>query len=187
MNSWQKRSEAQPPMPPWWRSVRRQAAPHPANLCSSDAEAACCEAGCRDRCRRASGEKYRPTRQLNSSLNPCHANQCGLSNNFFGLVVGLAVTAQRCRPGAGIKLVEAGRDLGVFTLEQRIPVEVALDQEWTELFHVEHPHRLRQPKLFQPVNAGHALDTAAEQRAGAVADCGQIDRVVRDEVLAIGR
>src|SRR5580704_13980487 len=109
------------------------------------------------------------------------------SNEFLGLVVVLAVAAQRCGFCAGIKLLEPGGDLGILALEQRITDEIALDQERAELFHVKHPHGLRQAKLLQPINAGDALDAAAEQRAGAVADRGQIDRVVRHEMLAIGR
>ena len=34
-------------------------------------------------------------------------------DNLLGLVVGLAVAAQRGGPGAGIKLLQARRDLGV--------------------------------------------------------------------------
>src|ERR1700688_2725006 len=109
-----------------------------------------------------------------------------ISDDFLGLVVGLAVAAQRCRLGAGIKLFESGRDLGVLALEQGIAGKIALDQERAELFHVEHPDRLRQAELFEPIDAGDALDAAAEQRAGAVADRGQIDRFGGHEMFAIG-
>src|ERR1700723_525950 len=73
--------------------------------------------------------------------------RCGLSDHFLGLVVGLAVAAQGARLGSGIKLLDAGRDLGVLALEQRIAGKIALDQERAEFFHVEHPDRLRQAKL----------------------------------------
>src|SRR3984957_13104536 len=121
------------------------------------------------------------------SVSPSTTLDRPSSDEFLGLVVGLAVAAQRCGLGAGIKLFEPGRDLGVLALEQRIAGKIALDQERAELFHVEHPHRLRQAELLQPIDAGNALDAAAEQRAGAVADRGQIDRVVGHEMLAIGR
>ena len=106
-------------------------------------------------------------------------------NHFLGLVVGLAVAPQGRRPGAGIELVDAGRDLGVLALEQRIAGEVALHEERAEMLDVEHPHRLRQPELVAPVHARHVADAAAEQRAGAVADSGEIDRVVRHEHVAV--
>src|SRR5262245_4595631 len=107
------------------------------------------------------------------------------SNHLIGLVVGLAVAAQRGGPGAGVKPLQAGRDLGVLAFEQAVAGKIALDQEWPEPLHVEHPHRLRQPELFEPVDTGDALDTAAEQRAGAVSDRGEIDRLVGNERLAI--
>src|ERR1700722_11206961 len=53
-------------------------------------------------------------------------------NEFLGLVVGLAVAAQRCGLGAGIKLLEPGGDLGVLALEQGIAGKIALDQERAE-------------------------------------------------------
>src|SRR5580704_8083382 len=89
------------------------------------------------------------------------------SDDFLGLVVGLAIAAQGRRPGAGVERVEARRDLGVLALEQRIAGKIALDQERAEFFHVEHPDRLRQAEFLQPIDAGNAFDAAAEQCAGA--------------------
>src|ERR1700676_346244 len=97
-----------------------------------------------------------------------HNARSAISDDFFGLVVGLAVAAQRRGLGTGIKLLEAGCDLGVLAFEQGIAGKIALDQERAEFFHVEHPDRLRKAELLQPVDPGDALDAAAEQRAGAV-------------------
>src|SRR5215472_13951286 len=107
------------------------------------------------------------------------------SNHFLGLVIGLAVTAQGCRLGAGIMLLESRRDLGVLALEQTVPGKIALDQKRTEILHLQHPDRLSEAELFQPVHAGDAPDAAAEQRAGPIADRGEIDRVIRHKGLAI--
>src|SRR5262245_2167688 len=107
------------------------------------------------------------------------------SDHLLGLVVGLAVTPQRGRLGAGIKLFQSGRDLGVLALEQAVAGKIALDQERPELVDVEHPDRLRQPEFLEPINAGDALDAASEQRAGAVSHRGEIDRVVGHERLAV--
>src|SRR5215472_18713545 len=82
-------------------------------------------------------------------------------------------------------LLESRRDLGVLALKETISRKIALDQKRTEILHVQHPDRLRQPQLFQPVHAGDAPDAAAEQRAGAVADRGEIDRIIRHKGLAI--
>src|SRR6516165_5344419 len=46
------------------------------------------------------------------------------SDHFLGLVVGLAVTPQGRRLGAGIKLFQPGRDLGVLALEQAVAGKV---------------------------------------------------------------
>src|SRR6266849_10900366 len=97
------------------------------------------------------------------------------SDHLFGLVVGLAVAAQRGRLGAGVKFGEPGRDLGVLALEQAVAGKVALHQERPELVDVEHPDRLRQPQLLEPIDAGDALDAAPEQRAGAVSDRREVD------------
>src|ERR1700758_5325739 len=67
------------------------------------------------------------------------------SDHLFGLVVGLAVAAQRGRLGAGVKFREPGRDLGVLALEQAVAGKGALDQERPELVDVAHPHRPRPP------------------------------------------
>src|SRR5262245_52701645 len=107
------------------------------------------------------------------------------SNHLVGLVVGLAVAAQRGGPGAGVKPLQAWRDLGVLALEQAVAYEIALDQERPEPLHVEHPHRLRQSELLEPIDARHALDAAPEQRASAISDRGEIDRLVGDERLAM--
>src|ERR1700736_2184288 len=107
------------------------------------------------------------------------------SNHLLGLVVGLAVAAQGRRPGAGVELREAGRDLGVLALEQAVAGEIALDQKRAEVLDLEHPHRLREPKLLEPIDARHPPDAAAEQRAGAVSYRGEIDRAVRNERPAI--
>src|SRR5215831_10592767 len=107
------------------------------------------------------------------------------SDHLLGLVVGLAVTPQRRRLGAGIKLFQSGRDLGVLALEQAVAGKIALDQERPELVDVEHPDSLRQPQFLEPIDAGDPLDAAPEQRAGAVSDRGEIDRVVGHERLAI--
>src|SRR5262245_55498192 len=94
------------------------------------------------------------------------------SDDLFGLVVGLAVAAQRGGPGARAELLQPRRDLGVLALEQAVAGKIALDQERPELLDIEHPDRLRQPELLEPIDAGDPLDAAAEQRAGAVADGG---------------
>src|SRR3984893_6713204 len=107
------------------------------------------------------------------------------SDHFLSLVVGLAVAAQRGRLGAGVKFREPGRYLGVLALEQAVAGKVALHQERPELVDVEHPDGLRQPQFLEPIDAGDALDAAPEQRAGAVSDRGEIDRVVGHEGLAI--
>src|SRR5262249_36813194 len=107
------------------------------------------------------------------------------SDHLLGLVVGLAVATQRGRLGAGVKFGEAGRDLGVLALEQAVAGKIALHQERPELVDVEHPDCLRQPQFLEPIDAGHSLDAAPEQRAGAVSDRGEIDRVVGHERLAI--
>src|SRR5262249_35714681 len=59
------------------------------------------------------------------------------SDHLLGLVVGLAVTPQRRRLGAGVKLFQAGRDLGVLALEQAVAGKIAFDQERPELVDVE--------------------------------------------------
>src|SRR5690348_8928493 len=82
-------------------------------------------------------------------------------------------------------LFEARRDLGVLAFEQAVAGEIALDQKWTEIFHFQYPDGLREPELFEPVDAGDTPDTAAEERAGAVADRGEIDGIVRHEEFAI--
>src|SRR5205814_8351228 len=91
------------------------------------------------------------------------------SNHFLGLVVGLAVAPQGRRAGAGVVLLQSRGDLGVLALEQTVAGKVALDQKWAEILHVQHPDRLREPELFEPVHAADAPDAAAEQRAGAIA------------------
>src|SRR5262249_18320601 len=122
----------------------------------------------------------------NPATPTCHAQSHGrASDHLLGLVVGLAVTPQDRRLGAGIKLFQSGRDLGVLALEQAVASKVALDQERPELVDVEYPDRLRQPQLLEPINAGNALDAAPEQRAGAVSHRGEVDRVVGHERLAI--
>src|SRR5262245_34114706 len=100
------------------------------------------------------------------------------SDHLLGLVVGLAVTPQGRRLGAGIKLFQSGRDLGVLALEQAIAGKVALDQERPELVDVEHPDRLSQPQFLEPIDAGDALDAASEQRAGRAFDRGRIEPLV---------
>ena len=80
---------------------------------------------------------------------------------------------------------QARRDLGVLALEQTVAGKVALDQKRTEIFHFEDPDGLGEPELFKPVDAGDAPDAAAEQRAGAIADRGEIDRAIRHKGLAI--
>src|SRR5262245_17061487 len=106
-------------------------------------------------------------------------------NHLFGLVVGLAIAAQRGGPGSGIQPLQAWRDLGVLAFEQAVAGKIALDQEWPEPLHVEHPHRLRQPELLKPIDAGDPLDAASQQRASAIPDRGEIDRLVGDERVAI--
>src|SRR5262249_58670218 len=51
------------------------------------------------------------------------------SDHLLGLVVGLAVTPQGRRLGAGVKLFQPGRDLGVLALEQAVAGKIALHQE----------------------------------------------------------
>src|SRR5262249_11787341 len=119
------------------------------------------------------------------SIRPASGRSFGSLDDLFRLVVGLAVAAQRRRPGAGIELLQARRNLGVLALEQVVAGKIALDQERAELLDVEHPDRLRQAELLEPVDAWHPLDAAPEQRAGAVADGGQIDRLVGHERVAI--
>src|SRR5215831_5107266 len=107
------------------------------------------------------------------SIRPASGRAFASSDNFFRLVVGLAVAAQRRGFGAGVELLQAGRDLGVLALEQAVAGKIALHQERAELLDVQHPDRLRQAEFLEPVDAGHLLDAAAEQRAGAVADGGE--------------
>src|SRR5580704_10437852 len=104
--------------------------------------------------------------------------RAGLSDDFLGFIVGFAIAAERGGLGAGIVFFQAGRDLGVLALEQRVAGEIALDQEWAKIFDVELPDRLCEPELLEPINGGNALDAAAEQGARSIADRGQIDRVV---------
>src|SRR5262245_12490221 len=78
------------------------------------------------------------------------------SDHLLGLVVGLAVTPQGRRLGAGIKLCQPGGDLGVLALEQAVAGKVAFDQERSELIDVEHPDRLRQSQFLKPIDAGDA-------------------------------
>src|ERR1700730_15058649 len=99
----------------------------------------------------------------------------GASDHLLGLVVGLAVAAQRRRLGAVVKFREPGRALGVPALEQAVARKVALHQERPDLVDVEHQDGLRQPQFLEPIDAGDALDAAPEQRAGAVSDRGEID------------
>src|SRR5262249_57826610 len=105
-------------------------------------------------------------KRCNSSVSRAIARSS--SDHLVGLVVGLAVTPQGRRLGAGVKLRQAGCDLGVLAFEQAVAGKVALHQERPELVDVEHPDRLRQPQFLEPVDAAHALDAAPEQRAGAV-------------------
>jgi Tripartite tricarboxylate transporter family receptor len=107
------------------------------------------------------------------------------SNYFLRLVVGLAVAPQRRGPGAGIVALKARSDLGVLALEQAVAVKVALDQKWTELLYLKHPDGLRQAEFLEPIHIHNALDAAAEERAGAVAHRGEIDRAVRHKKLAV--
>src|ERR1700738_257925 len=107
------------------------------------------------------------------------------SNHLLCLVVGFAVTAQRSGAGAGVELLQTGGDLGVLALEQAVSGKIALDQKWPEALHFEHPDRLRQSKLLEPINAADPLDATAEQCAGPVSDGGEINGAVRDEVAAI--
>src|SRR3984893_690872 len=59
------------------------------------------------------------------------------SDHFLGLVVGLAVAAQRRRLGAGVEFREPRRDPGLLALEQAVAGKVALHQERPELVDVE--------------------------------------------------
>ena len=63
--------------------------------------------------------------------------------------------------GAGVELVDAGRDLGVLALEQRVAGEIAVDQERPEVLHLQHPDGLGEAQLLDPVRRHHALDAAA--------------------------
>src|SRR5262245_2544576 len=98
---------------------------------------------------------------MDGATPTCRAQLRGRgSDHLLGLVVGLAVTPQGGRLGAGVKLFQAGRDLGVLALEQAVAGKIALDQERPELVDVEHPDRLRQPEVPEPVTAGHAVEAA---------------------------
>src|SRR5262249_18751065 len=101
-----------------------------------------------------------------SAAQAAHRNSA--SNHLIGLVVGLAVTAQRGGLGAGIKLFQSGGDLGVLPLEQAVAGKIALDQERPEFLHVENPDRLRQSQFLEPMDAPDPPDAAPEQPAGAV-------------------
>src|SRR5205085_1291711 len=90
------------------------------------------------------------------------------SNHLLRLVVGLAVAPQDRGLCPGIKLGKPRRDFGILPLEQAVSGEIALYQKRSEILHVEHPHGLREAKLFVPVDAADALDAAAEQRSGAI-------------------
>src|SRR5262249_39411723 len=67
-----------------------------------------------------------------SAAQAAHRNAA--SNHLFGLVVGLAVTAQRRGLGAGIKLFQSGGDLGVLPLEQALSRKIRLDPGRPQFF-----------------------------------------------------
>src|SRR5262245_1224883 len=107
------------------------------------------------------------------------------SDHFLGLVVGLAVTAQRGGFGAGVQFRQAWRDFRVLLLEEAVAGKIAFHQEGPELLHVEYPDRLREPQFLKPIDARDTLDPAPKQRAGAVTHGGEIDCAVGHEELAI--
>src|SRR5262249_57997623 len=96
-----------------------------------------------------------------SAAQAAHRNAA--SNHFFGLVVGLAVTAQRGGLGAGIKLFQSGGGLGVLPLEQAVAGKIALGPAPPEFLHVEHPDPPRPSQFLQPINPRRPPDAAAEQ------------------------
>ena len=49
--------------------------------------------------------------------------------------------------------------------KQTVAGQVAVDDEWTEVFHFKHPHGLGITQLLQPVHRLHALDAAPQQCA----------------------
>src|SRR5262245_55454762 len=73
------------------------------------------------------------------------------SDHFVGLVIGLAIAAQGGRFGAGIQLGDARRDLGILAFEQRVPRQIAVDEERPEILHLQHPHSLGHAKVLKPV------------------------------------
>src|SRR6218665_1973393 len=109
----------------------------------------------------------------------------GASHHLVLAVVGLAVAVQRGRLQAGVQRLDAGVDLLAVLREQRVALEVALDDEGAEVLDLEQPHRLGDAEFVEPVHLLDPLDAAAQQRAGAVADRGQVDRAAGREHLLV--
>src|SRR5213593_1703410 len=107
------------------------------------------------------------------------------SNDLVGTRGGLAEATHRIWRQPRVDLVQAQVDLAVGEREQAAARAVALDQERPEPLDLEHPHRLRDAELLEPVDLAHAPDAAPVRGAHAIPDGRQIDRAVRHEPLAI--
>src|SRR5208282_262876 len=109
----------------------------------------------------------------------------GASDHLFGLVVRLSVATHRGRFRAGVELLDPRSDLGVFALEQAVALEIALNDEWPKVLHLEHPYRLCEAKFLEPKHVDHPLNAPAEKSTRSVPDCRQIDGLVRHEIQAV--
>ena len=88
-------------------------------------------------------------------------------NHLIFAVRRLTVAGKRRRLQALIGGLDLFVDQLVLLLEQAVTLEVALDDQRAEILHIEHPHRLGDAELFQPVHIDDPLNRPAQQRAGA--------------------
>src|SRR5213593_1004363 len=90
------------------------------------------------------------------------------SNDLVGTRGGLAEATHRIWRQPRVDLVQAQVDLAVGEREQAAARAVALDQERHEPLDLEHPHRLRDAELLEPVDLAHAPDAAPVRGAHAI-------------------
>src|SRR6218665_3294521 len=88
------------------------------------------------------------------------------------------------RPEAGVELVDTGVDGLAMLREQRVALQVALDDEGAEVLHLKEPQRLRNAQVVQPVHGANLPAAPAKQCAGAIADGGQADGAAGSQPLA---
>src|SRR5205807_7622170 len=98
---------------------------------------------------------------------------------------GLAEASHRVPGQPRVDLVQPQADLAVGEGVEAPARVVALHQERTEPRDLEHPHRLRDAELLEPVDLAHAANALAIGGTHAVADGGEVHRAVRDEPLAV--